>query len=93
MNGPVLALNDACKRYGTLDAVSHVTLCVERGERVVLVGHNGAGKTTLFNIILGLTRRTSGAVTVFDAAPGSLQARTLRRTANPISPKESRTPV
>ncbi|MGI9414813.1 MAG: ABC transporter ATP-binding protein [Hyphomicrobiales bacterium] len=76
MNEHALHLDDVSKRYGSVTAVSHLTLKVERGERVVLVGHNGAGKTTLFNMILGLTRPTGGALAVFGAPPGSLDART-----------------
>lgn len=75
MSEPVLVLNDVCKRFGAHAAVSGMTMEVAPGERVVLVGHNGAGKTTLFNLILGLTGLTSGDLSVFGAAPGSMTAR------------------
>jgi len=39
-----------------------VSLNIEEGELVVLMGHNGAGKTTLLNTIFGLLRARSGQV-------------------------------
>lgn len=75
MSENALLLDDISKRYADMAAVSHLSIEVEPGERVVLVGHNGAGKTTLFNMILGLTRPTSGKLAVFGEPPGSLEAR------------------
>ncbi len=75
MSASVLVLDNLCKRYGALAAVKDMTMAVEPGERLVLVGHNGAGKTTLFNMVLGLTRPSSGNLTVFGAPAGSLAAR------------------
>ena len=63
------------KRYGTETALSELSLSVAPGERVALLGHNGAGKTTLMKLILGLTHPDEGRIDVFDAAPGSAEAR------------------
>lgn len=76
MNDHAVAVEKVTKRYGAMAAVAELSMTVEPGERVVLVGHNGAGKTTLFNIVLGLTRPTAGVVTIFGAPPGSHSART-----------------
>ena len=39
-----------------------VTLEVEKGEYVSIIGHSGCGKSTLLNIVAGLTRSTAGGV-------------------------------
>ena len=47
-------------------ATDNVTLRVERGERVAIVGHSGSGKTTLLSMMGGLTRPNSGIVRIAD---------------------------
>jgi len=49
-------------RQGLFQALSDITLRVEKGEFVTLIGHSGCGKSTLLNIIAGLYRCTSGGV-------------------------------
>src|SRR6476620_11721505 len=49
----VLELKDVRKAYGAKTVLDHVTLHVERGDRIALVGHNGAGKSTLMRILSG----------------------------------------
>ena len=49
--------------YGGLQALSDVSLDVERGEFVAVVGPNGAGKTTLFKTISGTVTPASGEIT------------------------------
>jgi branched-chain amino acid transport system ATP-binding protein len=50
-------------RYGDLVGVSDISLKVETGKIVALLGSNGAGKTTTLNAIAGLVRPTGGRVT------------------------------
>jgi Cu-processing system ATP-binding protein len=70
-----LFINNVSKNYGNLETVRDVSLTIEAGERVALLGHNGAGKTTLMRMILGLTPATSGSIKVLGTAPGSRAAR------------------
>ncbi len=63
MNGQVcLQVTGVGKRYGGLDALSDVSLCVPEGIRHVILGPNGAGKTTLFKILSGEIAPSSGTV-------------------------------
>lgn len=60
------------KRYGSDTAVEGLDLSVPRGETYGLLGPNGAGKTTTLRMLLGLTRPTSGKVSVLEQTPGPL---------------------
>jgi branched-chain amino acid transport system ATP-binding protein len=56
--------NDLVVRYGPAVAVDGVSLTVDAGERVALVGANGAGKTSLLNAVCGVVRPAQGTVRV-----------------------------
>ena len=55
-------VDKACKRYGAVVALDGLSLAIDQGEIVGIVGPNGSGKTTLFNCVSGQTRLTAGAV-------------------------------
>ncbi|HKI23447.1 MAG TPA: ABC transporter ATP-binding protein [Gaiellaceae bacterium] len=59
---PLLELTDVFARYGPIQALHGVSLKVDEGEVVALLGANGAGKTTTLRSISGMTR-TSGEIT------------------------------
>jgi branched-chain amino acid transport system ATP-binding protein len=59
----VLKLRSVDVAYGGLQALSDVSLDVERGQFVAVVGPNGAGKTTLFKAISGVVTPTGGSIT------------------------------
>ncbi len=62
-NGPDMIVMDAlCKRFGTVEAVRHLSLRVPRGEIFCFLGPNGAGKTTTIKMLTGLMRPTEGQI-------------------------------
>src|SRR6185295_16311705 len=59
---PLLELKNVSSAYGSVEALRGVSLHVERGEIVTLLGANGAGKSTTLRTISALIRTTSGEV-------------------------------
>jgi branched-chain amino acid transport system ATP-binding protein len=58
----MLILKNVDVYYGKIHAIKRVSLHVNQGEIVTLIGSNGAGKTTLLHMISGLVRSSSGSV-------------------------------
>ena len=59
---PLLELSEIHTFYGNIEALKGVTLAVEEGECVTLIGSNGAGKSTTLRSISGLTPARKGQV-------------------------------
>jgi D-xylose transport system ATP-binding protein len=59
---PALEIKDATKRFGAVVALDEVSLSVNHGEVLALLGDNGAGKSTLIKCISGVHRFDSGAI-------------------------------
>jgi putative ABC transport system ATP-binding protein len=80
---PVLATEDLSREYpsasGTFAALSAVTLSVQRGELVAIVGRSGSGKSTLLNLAAGIDRPTRGTVLLEGTPLGALDERALSR--------------
>ncbi len=72
----VLELSGITKRFGTIVANEDVSLHLEQGEIVALLGENGAGKTTLMSILFGHYTADAGVVRVAgrELAPGRSRA-------------------
>jgi zinc transport system ATP-binding protein len=70
MKAPIIACDQLSVDLGGVKVLEGVTLSVNEGDFLGLIGPNGGGKTTLLRVILGLERYTSGRVTVFGGQPG-----------------------
>jgi simple sugar transport system ATP-binding protein len=62
MTAPRLAVRGLVKHYGGVEALRGVTLEVDAGEVLGVVGDNGAGKSTLLKILSGATRPNDGEI-------------------------------
>jgi zinc transport system ATP-binding protein len=70
---PLLEVDRVSVRYGDTLVLESVSLAVEQGEFLGIIGPNGSGKTTLLRVMLGLLRPTSGSVRLFGEALGSFR--------------------
>jgi branched-chain amino acid transport system ATP-binding protein len=59
---PLLEIQDLTKHFFKFSALSRVSVGVERGELLGIIGPNGSGKTTLFNCVTGVLRPSGGRV-------------------------------
>jgi len=59
---PLLELKDVSVAYGRIEAVRGISISVEEGELVTLIGANGAGKTTTMRAISGIRPLSEGSV-------------------------------
>ncbi len=72
-----LATRQLMKTYGDRPALEPLTLDIDSGQKVALVGHNGSGKTTLMKMAAGLLDPTEGSVQIAKHEAGSQEARRL----------------
>ncbi|MDX9753511.1 MAG: ABC transporter ATP-binding protein [bacterium] len=81
----MIRIEDLCKNYGKVRAVSHLNLTVPDGELFGFLGPNGAGKTTTIKILSGLLRPTSGATYVGSEAAGVFNVMDMPQQAKAIT--------
>jgi ABC-2 type transport system ATP-binding protein len=77
MTNILLRAGHVTRRFGTFTAVDDVSMQVQPGEVVGLLGANGAGKTTLIRMLLGLIAVTSGRVDLLGGPPDRERRRRL----------------
>jgi ABC-2 type transport system ATP-binding protein len=65
MAGPIVAVQNLTKRFGTFTAVDEISFEIREGEILGLLGPNGAGKTTTIQMLLGVITPTSGTIRMF----------------------------
>lgn len=68
---PILECQRLTKKYGSFFALSELTLSLDRGQIVGLLGPNGSGKTTLIKLANGLLNPTDGHIMINGLAPGT----------------------
>jgi branched-chain amino acid transport system ATP-binding protein len=73
----MLELRDLCAGYSRLEVLHGISLHVDAGEIVAVIGANGAGKTTLLRTVSGLLRAGRGAVVLDGADVSRLPAERL----------------
>ena len=78
----MIKVENIVKRFGQLEVLHGVSMSVERGEIVSIVGASGAGKTTLLQIIGTLMEADSGSVTIDGVSPQGLSDAKLSEFRN-----------
>lgn len=64
MNNAAINIDNISKKFGELQALNQISFTIREGEFFGLLGPNGAGKSTLINVLSGLLRADSGAISV-----------------------------
>lgn len=95
----VVDVEDVTFSYGSNVAVEDVSLTIEEGDFLGLIGPNGSGKTTLLQLIIGLQKPDSGSIRLFGAPPSEFhdgtrigyvsQRSTDRGGSMPVTVKEA----
>ena len=86
----MLKLQDVHTYYGAIQALNGVSVEVNKGEIVTLIGANDAGKTTLLMTVCGSPRAASGSVTFLDEDITQCDTHTIMRRGIAISPEGRR---
>jgi len=86
----VLKLENVSTHYGAIQALENVSVEVNKGEIVTLIGANGAGKTTLLMTVCGSPRASSGRITFLDKDITQEQTHIIMQRGIAISPEGRR---
>jgi branched-chain amino acid transport system ATP-binding protein len=86
----LLEVNEIVTAYGSIEALKGVTLHVDEGEVVTLIGSNGAGKSTTLRSISGLTPPKSGSIRYRDEEISTTPAQEIVRLGISQSPEGRR---
>src|SRR4051794_41503809 len=74
---PAVHISGVTRDFGDVHAVRGLDLTLQQGEVVAFLGPNGAGKTTTIDMVLGLSRPTTGSVEVLGLPPRQAISRGL----------------
>src|SRR5882724_10874503 len=64
-NHSVIEVRNLSKRYGSFSAVDTISFSIPKGQVMGFLGPNGAGKTTTIQMLMGITKLTSGQIFFF----------------------------
>src|ERR1700729_2439345 len=84
---PLLDVSEIHAHYGTIEALKGVSLTVDEGEIVTLIGSNGAGKSTTLRSISGLTPASAGKITFAGQNITRVPAHEIVGFGVPLSPE------
>ncbi|QKJ85254.1 branched-chain amino acid transport system ATP-binding protein [Paramixta manurensis] len=90
MANPMLTFSNVSAHYGKIQALHQVSLHINQGEIVTLIGANGAGKTTLLGTLCGEPRATEGTITFDGQEITDWQTARIMRGAVAIVPEGRR---
>lgn len=90
MEKVMLSFDKVSAHYGKIQALHEVSLHINQGEIVTLIGANGAGKTTLLGTLCGDPRATSGRIVFDDKDITDWQTAKIMREAVAIVPEGRR---
>jgi manganese transport system ATP-binding protein len=77
MTDPIISISDLAVRYGTVQALSDVSLELAPGRIIGVIGMNGSGKSTLFAAIMGTVKLAGGSVQLFGGDPARARRNNL----------------
>lgn len=86
----MLRIHDLHVTYGGTRAIAGVSLDVERGRTVLLIGANGAGKSSFINAVIGLVRKSQGQIFFDGQDIGGLSSDARARLGIGYSPEGRR---
>lgn len=78
-NEPVVEVRDLLRKFGDRAVIDHLSLKIERGETLVIMGGSGCGKSTLLRHIVGVMKPTSGSVKIFGEEITGMNEREIAR--------------
>jgi ribose transport system ATP-binding protein len=90
MQPALLEARNVSKLFGSVKALSDVSLSIRAGEVHSIIGENGAGKSTLMNIFCGRLQPTSGELLV-EGKPVTFRAPSMHSAPQSRSPRKKST--
>ncbi len=67
----MLEIKNLSKSFGQLNAIDELSISIKKGEITIISGADGAGKSTIFKLILGLEKKDSGSIFLYNEDIGT----------------------